>query len=223
MRELAVRQKVALNNQIKALLLEFNIRISSRKGGMSGVVQQVLEETDNGFSPAFREALNATWQALLDTIKRISAYENNLRKTMDDNPECKKLMALEGVSTINAVHLYTTLACNDENQFQTGRDASACIGLTPIQYSSGGKVKLGSIGKYVKNTLVRSNLISGAMAMIQQVTRRDQKTTKEKWLKDLIERRGKRCAAVALANKTVRTAFAMLRDGTEYHAQPLKI
>jgi transposase len=79
---------------------------------------------------------------------------------INDNPDCKKLLALEGVSTINAVHLYTALACNDENQFQTGRDASACIGLTPIQYSSGGKIKLGSIGKYVKNTLVRSNLIS---------------------------------------------------------------
>jgi len=222
MRELAVRQKVALNNQIKALLLEFNIRISPRNGGMSGVVQKVLEDADNGFSAVFREALDSTWQALLDIIKRISGYEDNLRKTINDNPDCKKLLALEGVSTINAVHLYTALACNDENQFQTGRDASACIGLTPIQYSSGGKIKLGSIGKYVKNTLVRSNLISGAMSMIQQVTRRNPRTTKEKWLKELIERRGKRCAAVALANKTVRTAFAMLRDGTEYQAQILK-
>jgi transposase len=152
MRELAVRQKVALNNQIKALLLEFTIRISPRKGGMSGVVQHVLEEADNGFSSAFRQALNSTWQALLDIIRRISGDEDNLRKMINDNPDCKKLLALEGVSTINAVHLYTALACNDENQFQTGRDASACIGLTPIHYSSGGKIKLGSIGKYVKNT-----------------------------------------------------------------------
>ncbi len=109
-----------------------------------------------------------------------------------------------------------------QNQKTDKNDASACIGLTPIQYSSGGKIKPGSIGKYVKNSLVRSNLISGAMSMVHQVTRRDPITRKEKWLKELVERRGKRCAAVALANKTVQTAFAMLRDETEYHAEVLK-
>ncbi len=98
---------------------------------------------------------------------------------------------------------------------------SASIGVTPIQYSSGGQIKLGGIGRRVKNALVRSNLISVAMSVVQQVSQREPRTTKEKWLKALIERRGNKCAAVASANKTVRTAFAMLRDGTEYHAQAL--
>jgi len=222
MRELAVRQKVALDNQIRSLLLEFNYRASTRKGGLNGLVQQVLEDAENGFSDFFRDALNESWQALLATIKRIALYDKQLGKAIETYPDCQKLMALEGVSTINALHLFTLLSCNEESTFRTARDASACIGLTPIQYSSGGKVKLGSIGKYVKNSLVRSHLISGAMAVVSQLCRRDPRTTKEKWLQELIERRGTKCAAVALANKTVRTAFAMLRDGTEYHAQALE-
>ena len=41
------------------------------------------------------------------------------------------------------------------------------------------------------------------------------------WIQQMVERRGKRCTAVALANKTVRTAFAMLANGTEYKAELL--
>jgi len=69
------------------------------------------------------------------------------------------LLKLEGVGTINAINLYLALGCADLGSFKKGKDASACIGLAPIQYSSGGTVKQGNIGKYVKNGLLRAKPI----------------------------------------------------------------
>lgn len=219
MRELAVKQKVSLRNQIGSLLLEFNIRISPAAGGLNSVVQHILEDAENGFSMYFRDALHTVWQAFLTAVDSIDKYDKLLEKAMEIHPKCQKLLALEGVGIINAINLYIALGCGEAGTFKTGRDASACIGLTPIQYSSGGKTKMGSIGKFVKNNALRSYLVSGAMSAVNQAVNREPKTAKDQWLKQLVERRGKRCAAVALANKTVRTAFAMLNKGTEYQAQ----
>lgn len=223
MRELTVKHKVALRNQIEALLLEFNIRVSSRKGGLNGCVQAVLEDAENDFCMPFRDALNATWQLYLQTVENIKQAEGLLSEVIKLHPECEKLLALEGVSIINAIHLYIAIGCGEAGLFQSGRDAAACIGLTPIQHSSGGKVKLGSIGRFVKNVSLRSYLVNGAMSVVYHVDKREARTKKEKWLKELLARRSKKCAAVALANKTVRTAYAMLTKGTEYKAIPLEV
>lgn len=222
MRELAVKHKVALRNQIEALLLEFNIRISSRKGGLNGMIQGVLEDADNGFCMPFRQALNATWKHYLQIVEEIAEKDKLLAQAIQRHPECERLLALEGVSTINAVNLYIAIGCEEAGTFKTGRDASACIGLTPRQHSSGGKTKLGSIGRSTKNVALRSYLVNGAMSVIHAVSRREARTEKEKWLKQLLERKSKKCVAVALANKTVRTAFALLTQGTEYKAEPIR-
>lgn len=178
MRELTVEHKVAQGNQLKGLLLEFNIRISPSKGGINGVMGDVLEDADNGFCLSFRKALQVSWHAYQDTISRIDEYDMQLNKAIRQHPECVKLLALEGVSTINAVNLFVALSCGEAGVFKTGRDAAACIGVTPIQHSSGGKTQIGSIGKHVKNTGMRACLIAGAMAVVRHVSNREPRTAK---------------------------------------------
>jgi len=70
---------------------------------------------------------------------------------------------------------YILLGCAEQGAFNKGKDASACIGLTPLQYSSGEKTKLGSIGKYVKNSLFRSQLISGTMSLYNKLKKEKQR------------------------------------------------
>jgi len=221
LRELSVKQKTASGNQLKALLLEFNIRVSAKNGGLRRVIESTLEDAENGLSFEFRAALDAAWKQYLSIIESISIYDSSLENSIERHPDCKKLLKLEGVGPLNAINLYIALGCAELGTFSKGRDASACIGLTPIQHSSGGDVKLGTIGKYVKNSLLRSQLIAGAMSAVHQAEKREPKTKKDVWIKSMVERRGKKCTAVALANKTVRTAYAMLTQNTEYKAEVL--
>jgi len=221
LRELCIKQKTALSNQLTALLGEFNIRVSSRNGGLRGAMELTLEDGENDLSFEFRDALTAAWQQYLTLSQTISAYDTSLEKAIQSHPDCQKLLKIEGVGMINAINLYIALGCAELGVFNKGKDAAACIGLTPIQHSTGGKAKLGSIGRYVKNGLLRSQLITGSLSAINQMLKREAKTKKEMWIKGLVDRRGKKCAAVALANKTVRTAFTMLTKGTEYKAEPL--
>ena len=69
--------------------------------------------------------------------------------------------------------------------------------------------------------VLRSQLITGAMAAVSSIVKRPAKTKKEAWVQSLVERKGKKCATIALANKTVRTAYAMLSQGSEYKAELL--
>lgn len=221
LRELAVKQKSALHNQIKALLLEFNIRVSTKQGGLSGCIQSALEDAENGFTTEFRDALHTAYQQYLAICISVQTYDANLESTVRSIPDCRKLLKIEGVGPINAIHIYTIFCCDDSDSFQSGKEAAACIGLTPVQHSSGGKASLGSISKRVKNNTLRSHLITGAFTYINHVRKREPRTKKEAWLKELVERRGLKCASVALANKTIRTAYSMLKNNTAYEAEAL--
>ena len=217
LREQCIKQRTALKNQLMALLREFNLSPGRSLSGLIATIECVLEDGENGFTMPLRKMLKTSLSLYLTLCEAIETYDEVLNDWVNDTPECKKLLKIEGIGKLNAIHLYVGLSTDELGQFKAGKDAAACIGLTPLQHSSGGKVKLGSIGRR-KNTSLRSLLITGAMSVVQQIVKRAPKTTKEVWLKALIDRRGKKCAAVALANKNVRTAFALLKGQSEYKA-----
>lgn len=221
MRELSIKQRDASQKQIVALLSELNMKVVTRRGSIIRSIEDVLEDASNGLSVECRAAIAVAKDMLSTAIKAVKSYDDCLEKSVSIHADCKKLLKLEGVGPLNAINLYLALGCSEIGIFRKGKDAAACIGLTPIQHSSGGIVKLGSIGKFSRNSALRSQLICGATAAIQHIVKREAKTKKEVWLKALVDRRGKKCAAVALANKTVRTAYAMLTQGTEYKAELL--
>jgi len=114
--------------------------------------------------------------------------------------------------------LYKTLG--DGKQFKNGRQASAFVGLTPKQHSSGGKVVMVGINKYGGVKDLRSLLYLGAMSYIGRLAE-NPRTQKEACLISILGRIGFKNTCIALTNKMVRTAWAMLRYETEYKPVPL--
>ncbi len=210
-----VDEQTATSNLLKSILYEFGITMAQGTKAFVRSVPDILEDAENGLPDELRSEIHRLYQSWLTLDEQVKATTEQLQCRVSNHPKCKKLKALEGVGDVNALGLYLALG-DTGSAFKNGREAAACIGLTPKQYSTGGKTVLLGISKYIANKKLRANLIQGALAKAKVLIHKEPKTAKEVWLKSLIERRGLRRAAVALANKTVRTAWSMLHHNTEY-------
>lgn len=214
-------QLTATGNLIRSLAAEFGVLIPKGNAALKRHVPLMLAEADNGLPLGAREGLNLAWQQWQTLAQTLHRAERLLLKRIRQLEPCQQLMALEGVGPKNAIGLYVAIGRGD--QYPNGRQASACIGLTPKQHSTGGKTVLGGIGKFQGNQRLRASLITGSLSMVNALMRREPRTVKERWIRDLAQRRGRCRAAVALANKNVRTAWAMLHHNTSYHSESLSV
>lgn len=218
-RELLVHERVALSNHIRGLLMEFGIVIPQGFASLYRRVPEILEDGENELPDLYRPTLDLLYRRLRELRDDLERLNREIETLVRQHPVCRRLMALEGVGPISAVLLYATLGTGEA--FANGRQFSAYLGLTPKQFSSGGKVNLVGISKRVANKRLRAVLIQGARAYVYHM--KEPKTTKDQWLWAIIERSGKCKAAVALANKNVRTAWAMLTQNTEYLRYPIAV
>lgn len=212
-RDHLVCERTALSNHLRGLLMEFGLVIPQGFAALSRCIPEILEDGENELSDIYRPTLSRLYERFCLLQDDILFIDKQIASLIKDNDTCRRLTALEGVGPISSILLYSSLGTGEA--FKSGREYSAYVGLTPKQFSSGGKVNIVGISKHVANRKLRAVLIQGARAYVYRI--KEPKTAKDKWLFALIERAGYGRAAVALANKNVRTAWALLTQGTDYN------
>jgi len=215
-RELIIQERTATSNHIRGLLLEFGIVIPKGLAYLRKLVPLILEDAENGLPMSYRPTLHRMLMRFRAAEDDLAFMDEQIKQVIKSNDGCQRLTALEGVGPIGAILIFATLGSGDA--FKNGREFSAYLGLTPKQYSSGGKTNVIGISRHVANRRLRAVLIQGARAYVHK--HKNVTSGKDEWLQALVARGGTGRAAVALANKNVRTAWAMLTQGTEYNCKP---
>ena len=219
-RELLIGECIALSNHLRGILLEFGVTVPQGFASLLRALPEVLEDGDNELPDLYRPTLHRLQQRLVELREDIEAMTREVEQLVKAHPVCHKLTALEGIGPIGALSLYAVLGSG--TAFTSSREFSAYLGLTPRQFSSGGKTNIVGLSKKIGNRRLRSILIQGALAYVYRM--KEPRSSKDRWLRDLIDRAGPRRAAVALANKNARTAWALVTQGTEYQRrQPLEV
>lgn len=214
-RELLVQERTALSNHLRGLLLEFGVVIPQGFASLTQHIPDILEDGENELADIYRPTLARLYERFCRLREDIQFLDKQIACLVKQNEPCRHLTEMEGVGPISAILLFATLGTGEA--FKNGREFSAYIGLTPKQYSSGGKTNIIGISRHVANRRLRAVLIQGARAYVHKM--KEPQSPKDKWLWSLIQRAGYGRAAVALANKNVRTAWALLTRGTVYDKQ----
>jgi transposase len=183
---------------------------SLRSAGVDDLLA-VLSDIDDHRVPALaRDCLIATAQQLLLVKKQILEMDRRITACHRSNEMSRRLAEIPGIGPLLATALVATVP--DPRAFASARNFAAWIGLVPKQNSSGGKERLGGITKQ-GNRYLRSMLTIGALAVIRYAERHG---TRRPWIVKLLMRRPTKVAALALANKMARMAWALMAKGERY-------
>jgi transposase len=210
-RRLLVRQRTMSANAFRSALTEFGIVAAQGLKGLRSLMQ-VLEDPASTIPDKARMPLRVLarqWEALNTDICKLEA---EIVRAAKSDEVARRLMAIPGLGPIGATAILA--AVPDARVFKTARDFAAWLGLTPRQFGTGGKQRLGGISKQGDRTL-RMLLTVGATAHLRYERTRD---TKDPWLQALLGRRPFKVAAVAYAAKMARIIWAMLVTGEHYRA-----
>jgi transposase len=210
-RHLFIRQQTAVINAIRAHLAEFGIVAPVGRKGVEELLNVVADASDRRLPEVARACLAALGVQLRMLKAQILEFDRRIMAWHRSNETSQRLDAIPGVGPALATALVASVA--DPKAFRSGRNFAAWVGLVPQQHSSGGKDKLGSISKQGDRYL-RSLFTAGALAVIRYAKLHG--TKHRPWLTALLARRPTKVAAIALANKIARMAWAMMAKGERY-------
>ncbi len=212
-REMLVGQRTQAINALRGHATEFGIIGAKGCANVEALITALLANT--AVPDVAKSMLKDMGSHVADLDAKISVLDQKLNELHKTNPVSQRLAAIPGVGPITAITMALTINAAD---FETGRHFAAWLGLTPREHSTGGKHRLGRINK-AGNERLRQLLVVGSMSVIR-FAKPGSKSASE-WLLKLLERRPRKVAAVALANKIARVIWAMMVRGEVYRRQPV--
>jgi transposase len=210
-RERLIIQRTSLINHARGLLAEYGIVLPQGPWRFAAQAPAAIAEAE--LSDLGRELFAELLDQLQDVNARVIKLDARIIEICREREDCRRLAQLPGVGPIIATALVASV--DDARHFRSGRELAAWIGLVPRQYTTGGKPRLGGIGRRA-NHYLRRQMIHGARAVISRLAKHGDR--RSLWLKAIVERRGFNKALVALANRTARTAWALLTRKESYAA-----
>ena len=207
-RELLVKQRTMLSNAMRGHAAEFGVVAAKGLAKVSELLQRAHAEAAG--VPALALEMLRLLASQLDALElKLKTIEAQLMAWHKQNPVSQCLASQPGIGPIGAVSF--ALKVSDPKAFRSGRHFAAWLGLTPKENATGGRARPGRISRQGDESL-RRLLVLGATTVIQFA----KPGRASGWLIDLLARRPRKLAAVALANKMARTLWAMMVSGELY-------
>ena len=210
-----MQERTATINRVRALLAENGIVIKQGPSAVFALLPDILDDENNALSIIMRRILRSQYDHLLHLREQVKELESTLNTLIAEDDDCRRLMQIPGIGPLTATMLASEIG-NGSN-FNRGRSFAAYIGLVPKQHSTGGKNVLLGISKR-GNRYLRTLLVHCARAAVRTMVfgKTPFGGSIERWVQQLMERRGKHKAIVALAGKLARIACSMLSKGTSF-------
>jgi transposase len=215
-RERWVMRRTAVVNQIRSLPLERGLTLPKGRSYVHRQLPRILQDGELRLSGSFRVLLAQLQLELEQRSARFEEMDRIIQKTAKENEDCQRLTEIHGVGPVTATALIA--AVGNASAFPKGRNLAAWMGIVPREHSTGGKQKLLGISKR-GNKYLRTLFLQGARSVVQQ--RNKQSPGLSSWLAQLLGRTHQNVVIVALANKLVRMAWAVLCKNERYRAPVL--
>jgi transposase len=210
-RQRLVNHRTALVSQIRGMLLDRGIAIGVSITRARRAIPEILSGQHAELTELAREAISELYDLFQDLDQRIRSFDQKIERVFRASEPCQRIASIKGVGPKTATAMVA--AIGDGSEFQNGRHLAAWLGLVPRQHSSGDRHVLMGITKRGSQPL-RAMIVHGARAVVR--TAPGKTDPANQWVNQLRERRGFNRATVAVANKTARIIWAVLRTGEPY-------
>lgn len=207
-----VRQRTAMSNQMRGLLLEHGIALAQGDVAINQTLPRILEDATRPLPDMLRELIDEMLGEWHQLGERVNVLTGRLERAANEDKTARRLMTVRGIGPVIATALLAKQT--EPERFANARQFAAYFGLVPDQHSSGKTVRLGKMSKR-GDGYIRSLTIQGAHAVLRQL-RLDSEQPDDCRLLNWVSRLGRKEAAVRLANRNLRIVWKLLQNDQTY-------